>query len=231
MQRLSPGQDVRFAEPADVGASYDGFFRNQLRAIALAQAGIAFVGSALVNVLIPPPKPSAVTSSFGSAPAPSPTYSLQAHGNHARLAQPIPVIYGRHLVFPDLAATPWAEHADNDQYLHQLHCIGQGQYDLEQVRIEDTPIASFEEIETEIVPPGGAVTLFETDVVNAPEVAGQELIGANDRETAVTTNDAGEKVTTVVGDGGRSLHRQPGRHRSDCDRHRRDHAARALLRQ
>ena len=49
--------------------------------------------------------------------------------------------------------------------------------------------------------PGGTVTLFETDVVNAPEVAGQELIGANDRETAVTTNDAGEEVTTVVGDG------------------------------
>ena len=51
------------------------------------------------------------------------------------------------------------------------------------------------------MPPGGAVTLFETDVVNAPEVAGQELIGANDRETAVTTNEVGEEVTTVVGDG------------------------------
>ena len=170
-------------------------------AASLFTAGVTLAGTALVNVLIPPPKPSAITSNFGSAPAPSPTYSLQAQGNRARLAQPIPVIYGRHLVFPDLAATPWAEHADNDQYLHQLHCIGQGQYDLEQVRIEDTPISSFEEIETEIVPPGGAVTLFETDVVNAPEVAGQELIGANDRETAVTTNDAGEEVTTVVGDG------------------------------
>ena len=168
---------------------------------SLAQAGIALVGTALVNVLIPPPKPSAITSNFGSAPAPSPTYSLQAQGNQARLAQPILVVYGRHRVYPDLAATPWTEYANNDQYLHQLHCIGQGQYDLEQVRIEDTPITSFEEIETEIVPPGGAVTLFETDVVNAPEVAGQELIGANDRETAVTTNDAGEEVTTVVGDG------------------------------
>ena len=155
----------------------------------------------MVNVLIPPPRPSAITSNFGSAPAPSPTYSLQAQGNQARLAQPIPVIYGRHRVFPDLAATPWAEFSDNDQYLHQLHCIGQGEYDLEQVRIEDTPIASFEEIETEIVPPGEIVTLFETDVVNAPEVAGQELIGVNDRETVVTTNDAGEEVTTVVGDG------------------------------
>ena len=169
--------------------------------VALIQAGLAVVGATLVNVLIPPPKPSAITANFGSAPAPSPTYSLQAQGNHARLAQPIPVVYGRHRVYPDLAATPWVEYSGNDQYLHQLHCIGQGEYDLEQVRIEDTPIASFEEIETEIVPPGGAVSLFEADVVTAPEIAGQELIGVNDRETAVTTNDAGEEVTTVVGDG------------------------------
>ena len=168
---------------------------------ALATAAITVVGTALVNVLIPPPKPSAITSNFGSAPAPSSTYSLQAQGNHARLAQPIPVVYGRHRVFPDLAATPWTEYDNNEQHLHQLHCIGQGQYDLEQVRIEDTPISSFEEIETELVAPGGAVTLFETDVVTAPEIAGQELIGVNDRETAVTTNDAGEEVTTVVGDG------------------------------
>ncbi len=170
-------------------------------ATGFAGLAISVVGIVLVNVLIPPPKPSALTANFGSAPAPSPTYSLQAQGNHARLAQPIPVVYGRHRVFPDLAATPWAEYSDNDQYLHQLHCIGQGEYDLEQIRIEDTPIASFEEIETELVPPGAAVTLFETDVVNAPEVAGQELIGANDRETAVTTNEVGEEVTTVVGDG------------------------------
>ena len=139
---------------------------------SLAQAGIGLVGTALVNVLIPPPKPSAITSNFGSAPAPSPTYSLQAQGNQARLAQPIPVVYGRHRVYPDLAAIPWGEYADHDQYLHQLHCIGQGQYDLEQVRIEDTPISSFKEIETELVAPGDTVTLFESDVVNAPEVAG-----------------------------------------------------------
>ena len=173
-------------------------------AASLFTAGVALAGTALVNVLIPPPKPSAITSNFGSAPAPSPTYSLQAQGNHARLAQPISVVYGRHRVFPDLAATPWAEYSDNDQYLHQLHCIGQGEYDLEQVRIEDTPIASFEEIETEIVPPGGAVTLFETDVVTAPEVAGQELIGANDREEdddgwigPFTANPAGTRATEI----------------------------------
>ena len=172
--------------------------------VALIQAGLALVGSALVNVLIPPPKPSAVTANFGSAQAPSPTYSLQAQGNQARLAQPIPVAYGRHRVYPDLAATPWGEYSGNDQYLHQLHCIGQGEYDLEPVRIEDTPIASFEEIETEIVPPGESVTLFEADVVTAPEIAGQELIGANDREAGddgwigpFTANPAGTRATEI----------------------------------
>ena len=149
--------------------------------ISLITAGVALVGTTLVNVLLPPPKPAA--PSFGKGvPSPSPTYSLTAQGNQARLTQPIPVVYGRHRVFPDLAATPWAEYDGNEQYLHQLHCIGQGEHEVEQIRIEDTPIASFAEIETELVAPGGAVTLFETDVVTAPEIAGQELIGVNDNE-------------------------------------------------
>jgi hypothetical protein len=64
--------------------------------------------------------------------------------------------------------------------LYQLHCIGQGEYDLEQIRIEDTPISLFEEIDYEIMPLGGTVTLFDTDVVTAPEVAGQELLSTGD---------------------------------------------------
>ena len=171
--------------------------------ISLITAGVALVGTTLVNVLLPPPKPAA--PSFGKGvPSPSPTYSLTAQGNQARLTQPIPVVYGRHRVYPDLAATPWAEYDGNEQYLHQLHCIGQGEHEVEQIRIEDTPIASFEEIETELVAPGGAVTLFETDVVTAPEIAGQELIGVNDREAGedgwvgpFTANPAGTAATGI----------------------------------
>ena len=149
--------------------------------IALVTAGVAFAGSALLNVLVPPPVPStSLNSGFGNTPAASPTYSLQAQGNQARLSQPIPVIYGRHIVYPDLAATPYSLYQNNEQYLHQLHCIGQGEYDLEQIRIEDTPISAFEEIDYEIVQPGDAVTLFDTDVVTAPEVAGQELLSTGD---------------------------------------------------
>ncbi len=139
--------------------------------------------STLINAVIPAPKPSMPSMSFGSVgapPAPSPTYSLSAQGNEARLGQPIPVLYGRHLIYPDLATRPYQEFAGGDQYLHQLFCLGQGEYDLEQLRIEDTPIASFEEVAYEVVGPGGSVTLFETDVITAPEVAGQELLSATD---------------------------------------------------
>lgn len=146
---------------------------------SLLTAGIALAGSALVNALIPPPMPSSAISNY-NATSPSPTYSLQAQGNQARLGEPIPVVYGRHVVYPDFGATPYAEFVNNDQFLFQLHVIGQGEYDIEAIRIEDTPISSFAEIEYEIIQPGGNVTLFDTDVVTAPEIAGQELLSISD---------------------------------------------------
>ncbi len=146
---------------------------------SLITAGIALAGSALLNALIPPPMPSSAISNY-NATQPSPTYSLQAQGNQARLGEPIPCVYGRHVIYPDFGATPYAEFENNDQFLFQLHVIGQGEYDVEQIRIEDTPISSFEEIIYEIIPPNGTVTLFDSDVVTAPEVAGQELLGTAD---------------------------------------------------
>ncbi|MBI1326998.1 MAG: phage tail protein [Alphaproteobacteria bacterium] len=146
---------------------------------SLLTAGIALAGSALVNALIPPPMPSSAISNY-NATSPSPTYSLQAQGNQARLGEPIPVVYGRHVVYPDFGATPYAEFTNNDQFLFQLHVIGQGDYDIEVIRIEDTPISSFTEIEYEIIPPNQTVTLFDTDVVTAPEIAGQELLSTGD---------------------------------------------------
>jgi sulfur carrier protein ThiS len=147
--------------------------------VSLLTAGVALAGSVLVNALIPPPSPSSGISGSNIA-APSPTYSIQAQGNQARLGEPIPVAYGRHVIYPDFGAAPYAEFIGNEQYLYQLHVIGQGEYDIEQIRIEDTPLTSFKEIDYEIIPPGGAVTLLDTDVVTAPEIAGQELLSLDD---------------------------------------------------
>lgn len=143
--------------------------------VSLVTAGIGLAGAALVNALIPPPKPPSAQTA-GQLAAPSPTYSLQAQGNAARLDQPIPVIYGRHIVYPDFAAAPYVEYGGNEQYLYQLMVVGQGLYDIEAIRIEDTPISSFDEIEYQIVAPGESLTLFPANVVTSIEVSGQELV-------------------------------------------------------
>lgn len=142
--------------------------------LSMATAAIGLAGSMLINALIPPPKPPAAMAAADIAAA-SPTYSLTAQGNSARIGQPIPEVFGRHVVYPDFAAMPYTEYSGNDQYLYQLLVIGRGHYDIEQLRIEDTLLSNFDEVQTQIIAPGGTVTLFPTRVITSPEVSGQEL--------------------------------------------------------
>lgn len=158
--------------------------------VGIASGAISLVANGIVNALIPAPKPPSGHQSAGLA-TPSPTYSLSAQGNSARLGQPIPVLYGRHMIYPDFGAMPYAEFAGNEQFLYQLLVLGQGEYDIEAIRIEDTPVSSFEEITYEIIPPGGQVTLFPSRVVTSVEVAGQE---------ALTSTTLGPFVASAAGD-------------------------------
>lgn len=138
-------------------------------------AGFMFAGMALVNAIAPPPKPTSAAQAASLA-APSPTYSLQAQGNSARLEAAIPEHFGYMVAYPDFAAQPYAEFSGNEQYLYQLLCIGRGAYEISAIRVEDTPITSFEDITYEVIQPGGTLTLFPSAVVTSVEVAGQELL-------------------------------------------------------
>lgn len=140
----------------------------------LLAAGIQLAGGMLVNMLIPPPKPPTPLQNQALA-SPSPTYNLQAQGNMARLGYAIPVHYGRMVAYPDFAAEPYTEYVGNEQFLYQLFCLGQGEYDVEAIRIEDTAISNWDEITYEIVGPSDSVTLFPNNVDNSVEVAGQDL--------------------------------------------------------
>lgn len=158
------------------------------------QAAITLAGTAAINALFPP-------GQAGQQKGPSPTYSIAAQGNAARLGQAIPVQYGRLLCYPDFAALPYTEYAGQEQYLYQLLCLGAGDYQIEEMRIEDTPLSAFAEVETEIVPPGGQVTLFPTQVVTSVEVSGQELGGKKDGTwsrsgSVVTVTKSGHGLTT-----------------------------------
>ena len=171
---------------------------------ALITGAIAVAGGALLSAVIPAGKAAGGGASSEAFPAASPTYSLAAQGNAARLGQAIPVQYGRHLAVPDFAAPPYQEYVDNEQYLHTLLCLGQGRFDIEQIRIDDTPISAFSEVATQVVEPGAAVTLFDPQVVTALEVAGQEAVAPNEREAGddgwlgpFVLSDPGDTVTGI----------------------------------
>lgn len=104
----------------------------------------------------------------------SPAYSLGAQTNAARLGAPIPVQYGRHRIWMDLLAQPFHTYNNNDQYVYQLFCLGAGEFDTEDLMIEDTVVSSFEEIDFEYYY-NQPVTLFPTNVVSSAEPASQEL--------------------------------------------------------
>jgi hypothetical protein len=179
----------------------------QIGSFALSAAK-GFAVNALLNLFLPSPKQPAAATNRQLA-SPSPTYTLQAQGNSARLGQPIPVLYGRHQIYPDYGADPYGEFRDNEQDVYQLFCVSQGYVQIEQLRIEDTVITGeigsdgyyhsdtpFTGVVWQIVPPGGAVTLFPANVSVSGEVAGQQA------EQDVTigpfaVNDAGTVIDRI----------------------------------
>lgn len=151
-------------------------------AAAVAQTAIAVAGTTLVNAILPPPQPS--LGGFRGLPEASPTYSLRAQGNAARLGNPIPRLYGRHRFFPDYASAPWQEYSGNDQFLNQLFCLTLGDLEVEEIGIEDTALwtaaggytGNFEDVAVEVVPPFTLPTLFPADVETSAEVGAQEFL-------------------------------------------------------
>lgn len=164
--------------------------------VALAWGAAAGVAVGLLGGQVPAPEPA--TSSLGRESA-SPTYSISSQGNSARLLEAIPCQYGRMRVYPDLAAQPYTENRGNEAYLYQLFCITQGSINIEAIQIEDSNISSFGDVQYEIIPPGGAVTLFPDNVITSDAVQGLEMLGPNQPGHTVLgpfiTSPAGVKVT------------------------------------
>lgn len=128
-------------------------------------------------ISVPPP---VVPLNNANTPSPSPTYDLALSGNSARIGQSIPVLYGRHLLIPDFAAQPYHEYdnSNGDQYYYALLCLGQlDKFTLESVMIDDTDLSHFVDVETQFIGPNftGSLTLVNAAVVNAPEVANNDL--------------------------------------------------------
>jgi len=105
---------------------------------ALVGTGLAMVlgGTVLLNVNIP---------SLKDREKPENDPSIRGGKNQARPHGRIPVLFGRHRIYPDLAANPHTEIIGNQQYFTQLFCGGYKDYviDLGSIKLGDTPIIDF----------------------------------------------------------------------------------------
>lgn len=131
---------------------------------AIAGATVSIAGSLAIGALIPPAKPKLQDLSRLNL---SPALSLTGTSNQLAPYAPIPRVYGRYRMFPPLAARTFTETVGNDQYLRMLFCCGYGPLALSELKIGQTPIAQFEDVEMEIrygYPNDPPITLFPDDV-------------------------------------------------------------------
>lgn len=137
-------------------------------------------------------------------------YGLSGEANQARLGSPVEVAYGRNRMWPSYAANPYTYYKDNNQYLCQFFCLGQGEFDIEAVQIEDTPIENMPEARYRVIAPGEMVwdgteenSLAYPRVYTLSEVSNIELFAPNESEypggkiEGTTPNHVGESYGAI----------------------------------
>jgi hypothetical protein len=161
--------------------------------VALIAGGI--VGLAASLLIQTPRVPSSLQFESGS-----PTYALDVV-NRRRIGEPIPVLYGRARIVPDLVANPYTEYDSNDQYLYMVLCLGNGLFDIEEVRIAESPVNRLTNFTAEIIETGDTLGAFPDNVSTSSLVQGQLLRATNDvsrpGNTAVVFTASDQRITPV----------------------------------
>ena len=156
---------------------------------AAIATGIAVGGGLIVNAIAPPRGQDRHLPRPGGG-APEPLYSLAGGANRARPYLPLLLVLGAHRVFPDLAAAEYAEIEGGEHYLHQIFHFGLGDLAIDTLRIGETALASYDEVETEW---GGAQGRIALVAGNVDSIAGGTLddTGWIERTTAAGTRRIG----------------------------------------
>lgn len=106
---------------------------------AVVTAVVSAAVSIGLSLLFPDPTvPSAVAP--GGRGQASPAYNVRSRQNIARLGEPVPVVYGRVVMTPDLCATPYVQYeaGTRGMWIDQLMCLGQGDFDVHQILVGES---------------------------------------------------------------------------------------------
>ena len=78
------------------------------------------------------------------------SFSIGGWGNEVRPGYPVPMPMGLMRYSPPFAAASYTEIVADAQYVRALFTFGYGPVDISDLRLGDTPISEFDEVEVEI---------------------------------------------------------------------------------
>lgn len=156
---------------------------------AVIGAAITMIGGMIVNALIPPPQPAMPRGLDGGDPT-NRLNSITGSQNRAVPGGPIPCVLGECVFFPPHAAMPYTEILGNEQYLHMFLDLGPGELVVSDIKIGETPIDNYEEVEYEV---GVTSDIFSNDIFEASVGVPVTTTG----ETATRTTQPGTQEISV----------------------------------
>ena len=178
-------------------------FGATISATSLASGVIMAVGMLAVNALVPPKTPTApsmgMLSGGGAALRDSPTLFISGARNRPNPFGIIPVVLGVHRSVPPLGANTYTETVGDDQHLRMLVVFGYGRLKIEDIKIGNTPIGEYDDIQYEVMEGASG----DPDVTLFPDIVGQDdfsvLLKQEDGWTTRTSGtDTDELVVDVV---------------------------------
>lgn len=148
-----------FLGPAGAGLQAGSF------GLGLATGAASIVGTLVLNALIPPPVPNASPLAGTTELAQSQMYSLSGQSNQPKQYGLVPKVYGQHRMFPPIAANPYIEIETDPgnpgkfiQYLYAIYDFGLGPQYVSGLKIGDTPIENYPDLELFFVDPNKPAT-------------------------------------------------------------------------
>lgn len=119
---------------------------------SLITAGVSIVATLALNALIPPPTLDGIGGGVGGSLEESQMYSVTGQSNSVNRYGPVPKVYGRHRIFPTIAAAPYTEIGLDPeitppqliQNFTAIYDFGLGPMTVEEVKIGGTDIEDFD---------------------------------------------------------------------------------------
>lgn len=144
---------------------------------ALLSTGVTLVGNLLLSALIPPVKPESRDAQA--------RYTIAGWQNRLDPDGAVPVVLGRHRCAPPFACFSHSEIVGDEQYIRAVFCMGEGPVQISDLRIGETSIEEFEDVQVEIRE-GRASDLPQTIITRQilEEAVGVELVRPLPRDSA-----------------------------------------------